>query len=198
MPPQTREAVFPDEKEERFSTKKKLTAVFLLGLASLVIASCGSGAQAGTTGTTQNFSQLHSKTPDQQKQILNDVHNDLTLIMGITNNPAGFPQALTGAALDSQKKQFDQDMAQGRYRKRDYRNMTLKFEGYDDPIAEMSLEFDDYGYYVDAKTGHQLSQPSRQHQKFDLAVKEDGGHWKIERLLAPSNSRTPTSLNGGS
>lgn len=117
------------------------------------------------------------------------------MVAAVTTNPAGFSQALTGSALDGQKKEFDQDMAKGRYRKRDYRNVKIVFEGYNKPIAELALEFDDYGYYVDARTGAKLSQPTGGHQKIDLAVKEDGGRWKIQRLLAPSNAKTPTNLS---
>ncbi len=190
------ESGFSAKKGERFSTKRKLTVILLLGLASLVIVSCGSGAQAGTgTGTTQNFTELHSATPDQQKRILADVNDDIKVITGVTTNPAGFSQALSGPMLDGQKKQFDQDMAKGRYRKRDYRNVTIKFEGYNDPVAELTLEFDDFGYYVDAKTGARLSQPTGQHQKYDMAVKVDGGRWKIEGLFAPSNASTPTNAS---
>ncbi|MFA5802602.1 MAG: hypothetical protein WC911_09025 [Thermoleophilia bacterium] len=116
----------------------------------------------------------------------------LEIITGLTPETIDdLSKAMSGTALEDTKKGIEEDLAQGRYRKRDYRNINVRFTQYMSPIVTEFVEFDDFGYYVDAKTGAALTQSTGEHRAYSIYVIEEDGRWKIKGLFEPSNPSTP-------
>jgi hypothetical protein len=145
--------------------------------------------------TTETSIIGHSLTPEQIEKMLMDAREDLEIIVGVTpETVADLSRALTGSALAQTRAGMDEDLAQGRYRKRDYQNISLAFEQYNAPFVEVFAEFDDAGYYVDAATGEQLTQPLNEHEALALSLTEEDGRWKISGIFEPSTESTPREL----
>ena len=158
------------------------TAIFLI--------SCSSNdASAGGT-TTATVASPHQISPAVQKQIVADARTDLDEVAAVGKNPSVLTSALMGKALSEMEAEIDGDLAQGKYRKRDFSNIVVKIEDYSAPVAEVSADFDDSSYYVDAKTGAQLGQPASQHRSYALAMQEEGGRWKISQFLSANATTT--------
>jgi len=160
----------------------------MLAATAMALSACG-----GDNGATTV--EGHTLSAEETDILLTDVNDDFQIIMAATPETADtLAQALTGPALEQTKAGMDEDIAKGRYRKRDYQNLSVRPQEYNAPIAEMFVEFDDHGYYVDAKTGAQLTQPVVEHKAFALSVVEEDGRWKIRGIFEPSNETTPRQL----
>lgn len=152
--------------------------------------SCG-----GENSATQAVPSAHQLSPETRDQIVGNVEEDLQVVAGVQPETLGdLPRALTGKALEDTKKSMEDDLVQGRYRRRDYRNLNVRLYEYFEPVAQVFVEFDDFGYYVDARTGAALEQPAAAHHAYSLAVIEEEGRWKIKSILEPSTPETPREL----
>lgn len=161
-----------------------LTAILILTVAAF-LASCG-GEDA------ENKASGHTLSQEQQDRVVAETSENLEIVMGLTPETIDdLSKAMTGSALEDTKKGMEEDLTQGRYRKRDYRNINVRFTQYMNPIATEFVEFDDFGYYVDAKTGAALTQPTGEHRSYSIYVIEEDGRWKIRGLFEPSNPSTP-------
>ena len=172
----------------------RFIAVPLVLVLALVALSCGSGgsdSQPSTVDTTAT--SAHDPSPQVKDQIVADATADLNLIASSGKDTSVLPQALKGTALQNTTDTINQDLAAGKYKKRDYQNLQVRLDDYNYPIAQVVAEFDDNSYYVDANSGQALSQPTGQHMTFDLALVEEEGRWKIQGIFLPSNANTPTT-----
>lgn len=155
----------------------------------LFLASCG-GEDETTTKTP-----AHAITPETVDQITANTTEDLQTVASTGSDTTALGTALTGKALEDMKKQVATDLAAGKVKNREYRNISVRFEEFNPPFAEVFAEFDDYGYYVDANTGAALGQPPGTHVSFAMAVVEEDGRWKIQGIFSPSNPNTPRELS---
>lgn len=181
----------PYNSKETLAKLRRLIVVPVLAAALLVPVSCGSdsSSQAGTTQEIPHNS-AHQAPPEIEQKILADAREDLAIIASAGADTSTLSNALTGSALTDTKAQTDKDLAEGKYRKRDYQNINVRLQDYAAPIAEVFAEFDDNGYYVDAVTGAALGQPVNEHKSYALALVEEGNRWKIRLILAPSAAST--------
>lgn len=162
-----------------------LTATMILA-ATVLLASCGEGETAEKKEMGHNLSQ------EQKDRIVAETIENLEIVMGVTPETIDdLSKAMSGSALEDTKKGMEEDLAQVRYRKRDYRDIKVIFTQYMSPIATEFIEYDDFGYYVDAKTGATLTQPTGEHRSYSIYVIEEDGRWKIKGLFEPSNPSTP-------
>jgi hypothetical protein len=157
--------------------------------------SCGSGdsQSESVTDTTPTKTSAHAPTEELQAKIIADTTDDLNLVAGAGKDVSVLPQAMKGSALQETTASTNQDLAQGKYKTREYQTMDVRLDSYNFPLAQVVVEFDDYGYYVDANTGEALGEPTQEHHKIDLALSEEDGRWKIQTILAPSNASTPSA-----
>lgn len=149
----------------------------------------------GGESVTSSGPPAHQLPPGAGDQIVADVMDDLQIVAAATpETPEDLSRALTGRALDDTRKSREDDLSRGRYRRREYRNVNARLYEYFAPVAQVFVEFDDYGYYVDAKSGASLEEPSTAHRAYSLAVIEEEGRWKIKSILEPSTPETPREL----
>ncbi|MDO8737181.1 MAG: hypothetical protein Q7K29_08915, partial [Thermoleophilia bacterium] len=162
----------------------------IIGLA-LFSVSCDSNNNASSSTETQpQHSSAHQAPPEVEAKILEDVTEDLRIIVATGSDTSQLSTAMTGKALEETKAQIGKDLAEGKVRKRDYQNIDVKLGDYTMPIAEVLAEFEDMGYYVDASTGVALTEPSKEHKSYALAVVEESGRWKIRLILSPTATTT--------
>ncbi len=169
--------------------------IMLLALAAV---SCGDNSFPDSTQTDEAHTSVHMVSPEVQAKIVADVTDDLRIIGQTGADTAGLSQAMNGKALTETKAAVGKDLAQGKCRKRDYQNISVHTTSFSLPVAEVSAEFDDGGYYVDANTGVALEEPKTEHKNYALAVVEEDGRWKINLILSPSATSTiPNSTDQG-
>jgi len=156
----------------------------------LISVSCGSNDDSTTTETQAQHVSAHQAPPEVEARILEDVKEDLRIIASAGSDTSQLSTAMTGKALDEMKGQIGKDLAEGKIRKRDYQNIEVKLGDYTSPVAEVLAEFDDMGYYTDANTGAALTESSKEHRSYALAVVEESGRWKIRLILSPSATTT--------
>lgn len=154
------------------------------------------------TKNSPNSSQTPSK-PDltmrshmikakEQKLLLKQVAEDLNIITQTTDQVT-LAQALTGAALKQTLAQLQQEQQAGKQKVRRYANVKLNFANYTKGVAGLTVTFIDKSYYLNAKTGRQLTKPSNKPVKILVAVKKDGNRWKIFNLLSPVLKESSTT-----
>ena len=163
-------------------------AISLLAVAALLFSSCGDASQSeeGTSG--------HKLTSEDLDRIVVETIDDLNTVASVETDTSALSTAMTGDGLEQMKSGIEKDLAAGKIKKRDYRNITATFEEFNFPFAEVLAEFDDFSYYVDANTGANITQPTGQHMRFAMAVVEEEGRWKIQGVFAPSTPETPREL----
>lgn len=166
----------------------QVIALTLVALAAILFTSCGESS------STQETPSGHKLTAEEREKIIADTVDDLSLIAGIQTDTSLLGTAMTGKALDEMKQTVEKDLAEGKVKKREYRNVTAEFEEINFPYAEVLAEFDDFSYFTDAKTGATLSQPTGTHMRFAMALIEEDGNWKIQGIFAPSTPETPRQL----
>ncbi len=161
-------------------------------LIAAFLSSCGS-EQPSADQTATTHTSAHEVPPEVDARILADITQDLQTISGAGADTAALGDAMTGKALSETKATIGADLAQGKYRKRDYQNIKVRTTSYSLPVVEVAAEFDDNGYYVDANTGAALDQPTNEHKSYALAAVEEGGRWKISLILSPSATSTTSN-----
>lgn len=177
---------------------RKLLFIPVLIALALFTVSCESDNNTPIVTATQEHVSAHEAPPEIAEKILADTTEDLRIIAATGADTASLNKALTGKALDEIKAQAATDLAEGKIRKRDYQNINVRLGDYTLPIAEVLVEFDDTGYYVDAGTGAALSEPTNEHKSYAMAVIEEEGRWKIRLILSPTaTTTTPTEGQTG-
>ncbi|MHB1325923.1 MAG: hypothetical protein ACYDGS_09605 [Thermoleophilia bacterium] len=167
-----------------------MTAALLLPLA------CGTEDTVTPESKAQVGTSAHQLPEGAEAKVIADATDDLKLVTAAGADPTVLPKALTGQALEDMKSTLAGDQAQGKYKKRDYQNIKVRFQDYLPDTAQVYAEFDDVSYYVDAKTGAALEAPSRVHKAYALALVEEENHWKIKTVLAPSDAGSAKSPGG--
>lgn len=165
-----------------------IVAIFLAAMTVIIFTSCGDSSSSDTTPAG------HKVTAEESEKIVADTTEDLNLIDSVETDTAVLATAMTGKGLNEMKTAIEKDLAAGKIKKRDYRNISAEFVQLDIPYAEVLAEFDDFSYYVDAKTGATLSQPAGTHMRFAMALVEEDGRWKIQGVFAPSTPETPRQM----
>lgn len=160
---------------------------------AIFLISCGSNNPAAEETTTATVTSPHQISKEVQQRIIADAKKDLREIAAVGQNPTALASALTGKALSDMEAEIDGNLAQGRYKKRDFSNIVVKIEDYTAPVAEVSADFDDSSYYVDARTGAQLGRPAPQHRSYALAMQKSGDRWKISMILSPKATTTDSA-----
>lgn len=161
---------------------------------ALLVVSCGDGSNPAseTVNPASAHELAHEAPPEMVDKVKADVAEDLDIISRVTTDTASFPQALTGKALADMKKMAEDDLAAGRYRVRDYRNVSVEVNGYTSPVMEVRVDFEDFGYYADASTGQALDSPSGEQKALAMAVVEEDGRWKIKGIFSATGTETAT------
>ncbi|MHB8161365.1 MAG: hypothetical protein ACYDGT_02565 [Thermoleophilia bacterium] len=157
---------------------------------AIFLISCGSNSTATDGATTATVTSPHQISGADQQQIVADARTDLNEIAAVGQNPATLTSALTGKALSDMEAEIDGNLAQGKYKKRIFQNIVVKIQDFTAPVAEVSANFDDSSYYVDARTGAQLGRPQAQHRSYALALQKEGNRWKISMILSPNATTT--------
>jgi len=156
----------------------------------LVCASCGS-TTTSPEETQPAHTSAHQAPPEVEQKIVADATEDLQIIASSGKDSSLLAKALTGKALEDTKSVLNKDLAQGKYKRRDYQNINVSMTDYTAPVAEVFAEFDDNSYYVDAGSGAALGQPALEHKSYALALVEDEGRWKIMLILSPTANTQP-------
>lgn len=168
---------------------RKLILVTILAVLIMAAASCGDDETTGTqTAAEETHNYAHQAPKELEQVIIDDVLEDLGIIMSVRADATPFPQAMTDEALVDIQAQHAEDLAAGRYRIRDYGDITVKITGYTDPIADALVEFDDKSHYVDATTGSAIDSPTNERTAFAMALVEEEGQWKIKGIFSPSGA----------
>jgi len=164
-------------------------------MVALFIGACDDGSQSNNTDTTptQARASAHQSSPEVEQKVLADATEDLRIIAATGQDASGLSQALTGKALDETRASMNKDLADGKYRKRDYQNIKVRLQDFTAPIAQVFAEFDDNGFYVDASNGAALTQPTQEHKTYALAMVEEDGRWKITGIYASAGTTTATT-----
>lgn len=158
----------------------------LAGMACLLV-SCGEEADTSEKG--------HGLLPEDADILVANVTEDLEIVSGVTPETIDdLARALTGTALQETRSGMEQEAADGRYRKRDYRNINVEFQDYSTPIAQLRIDFEDFGYYVDVKTGEALEAPTGEKKSYAISAVEEDGRWKIRGIFTISDETTPREL----
>lgn len=179
------------QNEGRITKLRNYTRVILfitaLAAVALLLSSCGQETVTSEKG--------HGLKPEEADRLVAEVTEDLEIVAGVTPETIDdLSRALTGNALEETRAGMEQDLAAGRYRKRDYRNISVEFRDYSTPIAQLRVDFDDFGYYVDAVTGAAQGAPTGEKKSFDISAIEEDGRWKIKGIFTVSTETTPRSL----
>lgn len=160
----------------------------------IFMSGCDNGAQPGDTTPTQaHGAPAHQVTPEIEKKVIDDATDDLKIIAASGKDAAGLARALTGKALEEARTTLTNDLAQGKYRQRDYQGIQVRVQDVTGTVAGVSAEFDDNGFYVDAGTGAALTDPTREHKKYALAMVEEDGRWKIKSIFSASATTTTST-----
>ncbi|MBE0428794.1 MAG: hypothetical protein IBX61_02860 [Thermoleophilia bacterium] len=170
-------------KQKKFSNA---AAVTLLITAVLLLASCGEA--------TEGNPSAHQLSPEEMERVVSETRENLDRVAAAGADVSMLTEALTGSALEETAKKIEEDLTLGRIKKREYGNIEIFFNQFNSPIAQVSVEYDDLGYYVDANTGASLTQPTGEHVRLALAAIEEDGRWKISLILAASTPETPREL----
>lgn len=157
---------------------------------------CGSNSTIAPETMATTGASAHQLPEEVQQKIVADTVEDLNLVASTGADATALPQALTGPELEKMRTALAADLAQGKYKKREYKNIKVTLQEYSPPIAQMSAEFDDASYYVDAKTGAALEAPSGEHKTYALAMVEEGNRWKIKYVLSPIGTDTQQASAG--
>lgn len=176
---------------------RKLAAACVLVVAALMFTACGNNDAASTVGAetaTAAHDLAHDIPSELVDRVNEDVVEDMEIISSVTVDTAPFSLAMTGEALADMNRMAADDLAAGKYRKRDYRDVSVLINGYISPVVEARVEFDDYGYYVDASTGKALTASSGEHKTFAMALVEEEGQWKIKGIYSPTGTETASPL----
>jgi len=189
----------PIKSRETIIILRKLLFIPVVMALALFTVSCESDNNASTATEAQSQrSSAHQAPSEVEAKILADTAEDLRVIAATGSDTSQLSTVMTGKALDETKAQIGKDLAEGKVRKRDYQNINVRLGDYTLPIAEVFVEFDDMGYYVDANTGAALGEPANEHKSYALAVVEEGSRWKIRLILSPSaTTTTPTEGQTG-
>ncbi len=158
--------------------------------------SCGDTETPTTTATGAHAARTpaHQLPEETQQQIVADVKKDLEVIASMEKDDSVLAEAMTGEALAEMRSQAAADLAAGKYKKRDYREVKVELTGYTSPVAEVKVEFDNYGYYVDANSGKALETPSGEHVTLAMAVIEEDGRWEIKGIFSPESNGSEGSV----
>ena len=172
--------------------RKLVATCCILVAAALVFTACGNDNAVSTVGaeTAAAHDLAHDTPPELVDRVNEDVVEDLQIISAVTVDTASFSQAMTGEALADMNKSAADDLAAGKYRKRDYRDVSVLINGYVSPVVEVRVDFEDHGYYVDASTGEALEAPSGERRTFAMALVEEEGQWKIKGIYSPTGTET--------
>lgn len=166
-----------------------IVAISLASMAFILFSSCGDDSSP-----TDTKSSAHKVTAEDRDRIIAETIEDLNIISSIETDTAVLATAMSGQALEEMKAGIVKELAEGKVKKRDYQNISATFEQLNYPVAQVLVEFDDFSYYVDAKTGAALSEPTGEHMRYAMAVVEEDGLWKIQGIFAPSSAETPRVL----
>ncbi|GBE58266.1 hypothetical protein BMS3Abin01_01199 [bacterium BMS3Abin01] len=176
---------------------RKLVAACVLVVVAFTFTACGNDEAVSTVGT-ETAAAAHDLAHDIPSELVDrvneDVVEDMEIISSVTVDTASFSLAMTGEALTDMNRMAADDLAAGKYRKRDYRDVSVLINGYISPVVEARVEFDDYGYYVDVSTGEALESPSGERKTFAMALVEEDGQWKIKGIYSPTGTETASPL----
>lgn len=153
---------------------------------------CGS-SESGNTETETVSSSVHQLPTEAEQKVTADAEADLRVIASVGKDPSPLSQAMTGTALSDTTVSINSDLAQGKYKKRDYQNIHVIFQDYTSPVASVFAEFDDNGYFIDASTGAALGPQASEHKQYALALVEEENRWKIKMILSPSAASSGSS-----
>jgi len=173
------------------SAQKKVLLLIAAVIAATVVITTSSCGESTSTDTVPIG---HRLSTEEQERIVSETIDDLNQIAAVETDTSALAAVMTGDALNEMKTGIDKALAEGKIKKRDYQNVTATFVQFDSPYAQVSAEFDDFSYYVDAKTGAELTQPSGTHMKYAMAIVEEDGRWKIRGIYPPSTPETPQQL----
>lgn len=171
--------------------RNRFLIVSVLVVVALICVSCGSTVTTNQEETQPAHTSAHQASPEVEQKIVADATEDLQIIASSGKDSSLLAKALTGKALEDTKSALNKDLAQGKYKQRDYQNINVRMTAYTAPVAEVFAEFDDNSYYVDASSGAALGQPALEHKSYALALVEEEGRWKIMLILSPSAKTTP-------
>ena len=158
----------------------------ILAVSMLVLAGCQPG-QLETDEIDKKIAkkeEAHNLSTDAQEAMIKDAITDLGIIEQARGDSSKLGEALSGNALKNMRASMRKDAAAGKVKVRVWQDEELEFKNVISNIGGLSVQFNDLSYYVDAKTGKQLTEPQKAPFRFVLAMrkKESGDRWLIHGI----------------
>jgi hypothetical protein len=132
----------------------------------------------------------HTISKKTEKELIKDAYEDIEILTKITINTSELKKILSGKALKNMTNSINNDLTEGKIKKRSYGSVKIYFKNYTKGIAGLTLKFVDKSYYIDKNTQQQISQPTNLPQKFALSLKKVDKRWKIDGIYSP-NAKEP-------
>ncbi|MDP1808873.1 MAG: hypothetical protein Q8L35_04980 [Actinomycetota bacterium] len=190
----------------------RIRTVVVIGLLVLVLAlplSALSGCTARKAKTnarkpakktkkTDKVSAGHTISAETRDEILRDAREAISLLEPVREDTAALNTFLADPLRAQTAAQISADGRAGRVKVRRLTDPKFTFKNAIKNIAGVMLTFKDNGYYIDKKTGRQLTKPTGSTEKRILALRKADGKWKIYSILGktkPAAQSPPATKN---
>lgn len=128
---------------------------------------------------TKQKQTAHNLPKKLEKEILDDVRDNLTIIQSAETDTSMLKNALADQALSAMYKNITDDLKKNVATRRKFDDIKLYISNYTKGVAAFYFEFTDMSYNYDVQTKKILSQPPASKKKLALAVQKINKKWKI-------------------
>ncbi len=144
----------------------------------------------GKRHTDQYTGDMWSKSklpPSQAKKIKAEIEAGFKQALGIwlqvKDNPNGFEKGMAGDALKELKRQYTDELTQGKIKIRVHDNREFEVVQIKEKAGAIAYTYTDNGYYIDAKTKQSISKPLGKKREWLIGISKIGNTWKITDIV---------------
>lgn len=159
---------------------RTLFFALLLAILVLTLASCKKEA-AKSAGHTKKITSVPILL---RGQILADARDDIDIIESAQDDWQVLKPAVAGKALDTLKKQIEEQKAERLVKIRDYSDLKLTFGVYQKKVAGVTAEFVDNSRIENIDNGQPMAIARAERKKLYLGLAKVDGKWKIITMLS--------------
>lgn len=123
--------------------------------------------------------KAHFVSNKDYKDILRDAAEDIKLLNQVREDTRALEHFMANPVLGVMAKQVQDDAASGKIKVRKLNKVRFKFANYTKGVAGLGMEYKDGSYYIDKKTGEQITKPTNKKEKRAIALQKIKGRWKI-------------------
>lgn len=163
-----------------------ISIIFIFSTTTLYSGCSKKAPENKKTESKTKTPSAHTISKKTEKEIMADAYEDIKMLTNITDNTSELKKALSGKALKDMINSINKDLAEGKVKKRSYKDVKLYFRNYTKGIAGLTLQFIDKSYYIDKNTRQQISEPTNLPQKFAISLKKLDKRWKIYGIYSPA------------